>query len=128
MTDQDPLAHLYAETGSGPAGEELPVRETSLEELIAETGGPDEISDSDVDELALLVLARIDAGTLTDDESVELGLGTIGDDGELEPNNVGRRVVARAIWLRFGMTWEQAAERIKELAEAFRGLDEGTGR
>lgn len=94
-----PLAHLYAETGSGPdADEELPARETSLEELTAETGAPEEISDSDVEELAVLILGR---EHVSDADVVELGLGEI-VDGELALNRAGLRVVRRMLEKRYG--------------------------
>lgn len=122
MSDStDPLAALYAETGAGD-DEDLPTRETTLDELTAETGAPDEISDADVDELALLVLARIDAGTMSDDEAVALGLCTLDADGAIVPNDVGRRTVSRAIELRFGMTLDEAVEGMKQLADALRAL------
>lgn len=100
MTDPtDPLAHLYAEDGSG--GDDLedvvPNRKTDLESLI-EGDGPEveEISDEDVAELALLVKARQDAGTSSDEFLHDLGLGDFVDlDGtpDLHLNAVGLAVV-----------------------------------
>ena len=104
MTD-DPLAHLYAETGAGDLDDdvELPARETSLDELTAERGAePEELSDHDLDELVLLVGARLDAGKgLPDQDAAELGLGELVDDAdgetELRLNEVGRAVLRRLL-------------------------------
>jgi hypothetical protein len=116
----DPLAHLYAETGGGDVDEELelPVVETSLEKLTAERGADvEELSDHDLDELALLVGAKLEAdGGLPDEEAAELGLGTIVEhepalyrgpggtinrapipDRELVLNSTGRAVLRRII-------------------------------
>lgn len=99
----DPLAHLYAETGLGPVDDklELPTRTTSLEELTAETGADDEtLSESDLEELLLLVKARLDGPGLPDEEAVELGLGEI-VFGELVLNAAGKAIVSRLIDERY---------------------------
>lgn len=100
----DPLAHLYAETGGGDVDEELelPVVETSLEKLNAELGADvEELSEHDVNELALLVGSKLENGGLPDEEAAELGLGTIVEleDGELELdlNSTGRAVLRRLL-------------------------------
>lgn len=103
MLNEDPLAHLYAETGSGPVDDEgLGIeRSTSLEELTAETGAEEEIlSASDLEELYLLVVARLGSRSLTDEDAAELGLGDL-VDGELVLNRTGRAIVSRLIDERF---------------------------
>lgn len=112
MSD-DPLAHLYAETGTGPVDRdvEIPTRETSLEELTDETGGPEEISDEDVEELALLIRSKLVAAResiagVTDAEAAALGLGTL-DDDELVLNDVGRRVIRKILELDTGLDFTE---------------------
>lgn len=104
----DPLAHLYAETGGGDPDEELdlPVVETSLEKLTAERGAhAEELSERDLEELVLLVRARLESGGLPDDEAAELGLGEIREaagadlDRELVLNETGRAVFLRLVAL-----------------------------
>ncbi len=100
----DPLAHLYAETGLGPdTDEDLGLeRETSLEELTAETGEHvEEFSDGDVVELVVLLKARIEDGLGADDVfAFELGLGDL-VDGDLVLNPLGRAVMERLLDERF---------------------------
>lgn len=91
MTD-DPLAHLYADFADDDL--ELPTRETSLAELLAVAPEPEELTDDDLDELALLVKARIEGPGLPDEEAAALGLGEL-RDGELLVNDVGRAVLKR---------------------------------
>lgn len=90
----DPLAHLYAEDGLGDDEPlDLPMVETTLEELASDVvTDPEQLSESDVAELALLVRARIDAATMDDAEAVALGLGDFDDDGELVFNAAGQAV------------------------------------
>lgn len=92
----DPLAHLYADFAEDD--EDLPVVPTSLEELVAMAPEPEELTDDDLDELALLVKARVEGPGLSDEEAAALGLGEIVDiDGDLElvVNDVGRAVLKR---------------------------------
>lgn len=105
LTMTDPLAHLYAETGHGlPDDEGPPIVETTLDALVADPGETEEVlSESDLDELALLVKGKLEAGGLPDEEAVELGLGTIEElagadfDRELVLNSTGRAIVRRLI-------------------------------
>lgn len=94
----DHLAHLYADEDDL----ELPVVETSLEELVAIAPEPEELTDSDLDELALLVKGHLERGGLPDEEAAALGLGEIHVvrrdyevDRELVLNDVGRAVLKR---------------------------------
>lgn len=91
MTDAfDPLAHLYElEDDLEPEGIQ---RTTSLEELTETGPGDDELSAHDLAELVLLVEQKLAAGTLTDRDSAELGLGELGPDGSLDLNSTGRAV------------------------------------
>lgn len=106
----DPLAHLYAETGLDIADPDeviVPGEKTSIDELHLIDAPEEELDDHDVDVLAGLVKARLDAGALTDGEAVDLGLGHVDDEGELVLSATGRRVVKfliqeRAIDLGFG--------------------------
>lgn len=111
MTDPtDPLAHLYAE-GLETDSDEIfaSAVETSLERLNADVDPErdEQISERDVDELALLMAARLDAdGGLPDDEAAELGLGDLivsdrGEEPELVLNATGRAVLARLVDERF---------------------------
>lgn len=115
----DPLAHLYAETGAGDLDDvlDLDAVETSLDELNSETGAhAEELSESDLAELAVLVGARLeDEGGLPDEEAAELGLGEIREvpgadfDHELVLNDVGRAVLKRIVeqrhpGIRFGVS------------------------
>lgn len=56
----------------------------------------EEIDEHDVAELALLVRAKLEAGTMDDVEAVDLGLGVIADDA-LVLNTAGRAVVKRIL-------------------------------
>lgn len=99
MTEIDPaLAHLYGDV-LAEDDEELELlklaasKTTSFDELNAETGELEEISDHDAEELALLVGSRVWAPEgFPDEEAAELGLGDL-DDGELVLNPVGRKVL-----------------------------------
>lgn len=102
MTDIDPaLAHLYAETGTEDDDEELALLKAaaasslSLEELTAaEDLAEEELSDHDLEELALLVGSRVwGPDGLPDEDAAELGLGDLEPDGELVLNTVGRKVL-----------------------------------
>lgn len=100
----DPLAHLYAETGAGVPDEELelPTRSTSIDALNAVDAEAEEISDADVEELALLVFPRVNDGTFTNEDAVELGLGSLIDGDDLALNRVGIRVFRSIIEKRLG--------------------------
>lgn len=111
MSDQsDPLAHLYAETGDGPLGDEaveIPTRPTSLAELAGfDAAGDDEdLSDHDANELVVM-LEGMPVERVTDGLVVELGLGTLRrwqeDDGpELVLNRAGIKVFRLLIGRRF---------------------------
>lgn len=72
------LAHLYGD--AGPVDDDgepvnLPVRETSLDELTNHQAGAEEFSDHDVTELALLVEEAQRTNTSSDEFLAELGLG-----------------------------------------------------
>lgn len=96
----DPLAHLYAETGIDD-DVELPVRTTSFDELHAVRGEVEELTDSDLAELAILLRGKIDPvlGTVPSIELVELGLAEVIEDAngeeDVELNPLGRRVMAQ---------------------------------
>jgi hypothetical protein len=108
MTD-DPLAHLYADLEDFDA-EPLPTRTVSLDELVNADVGHETFDDHDVAELVTLCLDRLGAGTLTDEELVELGLGDLydvnpddereGTDLHLNPLGIA---VARGIMIRLGL-------------------------
>lgn len=79
------LAHLYgdlsnepdpADEGAPPRPEPKISRATSLEALTEETGEEEDADDHDVEELAILVKARQDAGTSSDEFLAEIGLGS----------------------------------------------------
>jgi len=93
----DPLAHLYELEDDL----ELPTTGTTLEALTAETGTDDEdLSESDLDELALLVKTLLAGPGLPDDQAAALGLGDVVDfdgDRDLVLNATGRRVLRRLI-------------------------------
>lgn len=99
----DPLAHLYGDFAGDEDLEEPPVVAVSLDGLNSEVDPEhvEQISDHDLDELALLVRSKILGTGLTDHESVELGLGEIVtvegtlDQDELALNDVGRAVFQR---------------------------------
>lgn len=97
----DPLAHLYADLSADDLEATVPVHEVTLDELV-EVGPEVEIlSDSDVDELALLVKDRQDAGTSSDEFLAGLGLGEFSlvadlDEGVVfDLNENGLRVTRR---------------------------------
>jgi hypothetical protein len=106
MTIDPALAHLY---GDALAEDDLELeelkaaaaRKTSLEELTLEQDvDDDELDEHDLEELAILVEAKIADGTFSYEEAAELGLGEIRDlddgDRELVLNETGRAVVVRA--------------------------------
>lgn len=113
MTDPtDPLAHLYEDFADDVDEDlDLPVVEVSLDGLNAEVDPErdEQISERDVDELAILVKARLDADHgLPDREAAELGLGDLSradlddpDSLELVLNATGRAVLARLVDERF---------------------------
>lgn len=99
----DPLAHLYEDFADDDEDLELPVVEVSIDGLNAEVDPErdEQISERDVDELVLLVGARLDADHgLPDEEAAALGIGDL-VDGELVLNRVGRAVIARLVDDRF---------------------------
>lgn len=94
MNDIDPaLAHLYGDIDDD-LDDVRPNRTTTLNELLTEGPEDEDVSDDDVAELALLVKARQDAGTSSDEFLAELGLGEF--DGDVfDLNRVGLRVTRR---------------------------------
>lgn len=99
MTD-DPLAHLYAEGLETDAKEILASTVTHLQDLLEEGPEDEELDDHDLDELALLVRRKTlgGAGGITDQEGVELGLGTmvvLEGRSEFALNDLGRAVLKR---------------------------------
>ncbi len=98
------LAHLYGDVDADELDAfaelaEVAGRETTAADLVAvdERAVDDELSDHDLDELVLLVKARLDhPDGLPDREALELGLGDLVDD-ELVFNRTGRKVLARLL-------------------------------
>lgn len=78
----DPLAHLYAETGVDDV--ELPVRETSFDELHAVRAEEEHLSDSDVAELVVLLRGKYPTQPVPATEMVELGLADFNEGGPCE--------------------------------------------